>query len=234
MDMGRFHESVTVFGSDHLLALAACIVGGAAFIRQAKLASEEDREKMTSFLALLLFIAYPISFFLRSSLIPDLRWQEILPLHMCSIMTLIAGLALIYECPFLRAVTYFIGTPVCAQALLTPALTYSPPSPIFFEFFVSHLLIVTAALYLPIVLGWRPRKKDFIRAFFFGLAYMIAMLALNPLLGTNYGFVTNAPEGGSILDLLGPWPWYLLGMVVAGFVGLWLISLPFRFIKNPS
>ena len=186
---------------------------------------------MTSFLAYLLFVSYPISIILSSALIPDLRWQSILPLHMCSILTLVAGLALISECPFLRAVTYFIATPVCAQALITPALAYRFPSPIFFEFFASHMLIVTAAFYLPLVMGWRPRKKDFVRAFFFGLAYMLAMLVINPLLGTNYGFVSNRPAGGSILDLLGEWPIYLFGMATVGFAGLWLISLPFKILK---
>lgn len=230
--MESFYEPVSVFGMQHLLAFIACLLCGAWYICEAKASPAAEKEKMTRFLALLLFLAYPVSLILRTGLFPDFRWQDMLPLHMCSIMTLVAGLALVYECPFLRAVTYFIGTPVCAQALITPALAYRFPSPIFIEFFASHMLIVTAALYLPIVLNWRPRPKDFIRAFFFGIAYMLAMLGLNPVLGTNFGFVTERPPGGSILDLLGEWPWYLLGMMAAGFFGLWLISLPFRFLKE--
>lgn len=232
--MPLFNQPVIVFSGQHLTALLVCIVCGAWYINAAREATMPDREKMTRFLAFLLFCAYPVSIILRTALAPELRWQEILPLHMCSIMSFIAGAALLFECPFLRALTYFIGTPVCVQALITPALAYSFPHPVFFEFLASHVLIVTAALYLPIVLGWRPRKKDFLRAFLFGVAYILAMLVVNPMLDTNYGFVTRAPEGGSILDLLGPWPWYLLSLLPIGLAGLWLISLPFLLIRKSA
>lgn len=226
--LDKYNIPVTVFGHQHLVALAACLLFVAWYINSAKTSPDEDREKMTSFLALLLFWAYPVSYILRMLLIPDLRWQEIMPFHMCTIMTYVAAIALVFECPFLRAVTYFMGSLVCIQALITPALTQSFPSPVFIEFFASHTLIVTAALYLPIVIGWRPRKNDFFKAFLFGAAYMLAMLAVNPMLGTNFGFVMHAPTGGSILDLLGPWPFYLFGMGAAGLFFMWLISLPFR------
>lgn len=226
------HQPVVVFSGQHIIALLVCLITGAWYIFSAKNAEGEDKEWMTRLLALLLILAYPLSVVLRTALVPGLRWQETLPLHMCSIMTFVAGAALLYECPFLRALTYFIGIPVCIQALITPDLAYSFPHPVFFEFLASHLLIVIAALYLPIVLEWRPRKFDFIRAFLFGAGYLAIALALNPLLGTNYGFASKAPEGGSLLDILGPWPWYLLSLLPVGFAGLWLISLPFRFFPK--
>lgn len=187
---------------------------------------------MTRLLAILLLWVYPVSLFMRLILIPDMPWQERLPFHMCSIMPFIAAGALLTGCPYMSALTYFMGTLVCAQALITPALPYEFSHPVFFEFFISHALIVLAALYLPLVQSWRPRPRDFLKAFYFGIGYALAMLALNPLLGTNFGFVMRAPAGGSILDLLGPWPWYLLGMMVPAFICMWLLTLPFRGSKK--
>jgi hypothetical integral membrane protein (TIGR02206 family) len=49
-----------------------------------------------------------------------------------------------------------------------------------------------------------------------------AMLAFNELAGTNYGFLNAKPAPGSVLDLLGPWPWYLLAEVALVF-SLWAL-----------
>ena len=48
------------------------------------------------------------------------------------------------------------------------------------------------------------------------------------LLGTNYGFTVATPAGGSVLDFLGPWPWYLLWMQVPALALMYLLTLPFR------
>ncbi len=216
---------VALFGTHHLWALCLCVLGIAWYLNAALQADRDEQIQYTGFLALLLFWSYPFTLLFRYFLDPSLHWQDLLPLHLCSLMSYVAAGALIFRCPFLRSVTYFMGVLVCLQGLLTPALVYDFPSPMFFEFFISHALIVLTALYLPIVLGWRPRKKDFLWAIGFGAGYMLLMLALNPLLGTNFGFVMGRPEN-SILDYMGPWPWYLFSMLALGLLMMWLIGLP--------
>ena len=45
------------------------------------------------------------------------------------------------------------------------------------------------------------------------------------LLDTNYGYFNGKPDG-TVLDYLGPWPWYVLAEV-AIVAGIWaLITLP--------
>ena len=229
--MNNLLADVALFSPQHLWILLGCFSVGAWFILDAREASDEDKAKITRFLAILLLWSYPVSFFMRYMMDPATPWQERLPLHMCNIIPYAAAIALLTRCPYLSALTYVMGTRVGIQALFTPVLTSEFPSPLFFEFFISHALIVLAAIYLPAVLGWTPRPRDYLKAFFFGFLYMIAMLAVNPLLGTNYGFVMQAPPGGSILDLFGPWPWYLLGLLLPAFAGMWLLTLPFK-IKN--
>lgn len=56
------------------------------------------------------------------------------------------------------------------------------------------------------------------------------MLGFNSLSGTNYLFVNRKPPGGSSLDLLGPWPWYLVaevGVIVVVWAAMtWAWRLP--------
>jgi uncharacterized membrane protein YwaF len=51
-------------------------------------------------------------------------------------------------------------------------------------------------------------------------------MCLNPLLDSNYGYFNGKPSDGTVLDYLGPWPWYVLAEVVIVLVGWALVTLP--------
>ncbi len=44
------------------------------------------------------------------------------------------------------------------------------------------------------------------------MAYLGLAVAMNALTGANYAYASRPPENPSLLDHLGPWPWYLLSM----------------------
>jgi hypothetical integral membrane protein (TIGR02206 family) len=58
--------------------------------------------------------------------------------------------------------------------------------------------------------------------------YMFVAFGVNALLDTNYGYMNGKPEAASLLDHLGPWPWYLLSLQGVAFVFFGLLLLPFR------
>ena len=76
-------------------------------------------------------------------------------------------------------------------------------------------------------LGYRPTWRGY------GIAYAATLLWAgiavtgNTLTGANYGYLNRAPAGPSILDLLGPWPQYLLVEAVVIAAGWALLTLPF-------
>ena len=60
------------------------------------------------------------------------------------------------------------------------------------------------------------------------LAYALAVGAFNAVFGTNYMYLCQKPRNASVLDLLGPWPFYLGGGAVIGLMLFWLVWLPVR------
>jgi hypothetical integral membrane protein (TIGR02206 family) len=156
--------------------------------------------------------------------------ESSLPLQLCDVAAVVAGFALLTRRPTLCELTYFWGLSASVQGVLTPAISYDFPHPVFCAFFIHHLAIVAAAIYLPVVLGWRPRRplwRTIVRVLLWSEVYIIIMLPLNSLLGTNFGFLNGKPANPSLLDHLGPWPLYLLSIQVVGIAAICLLTLPF-------
>lgn len=57
--------------------------------------------------------------------------------------------------------------------------------------------------------------------------YMGAVGAINKLLRSNYLFIAHKPETASLIDILGPWPWYILVLEGIGLVLFTLLYVPF-------
>ncbi len=154
----------------------------------------------------------------------------LLPLHLCDLTSLIATVALITRKPLFCELTYYLGLGGTLQGLITPNLHSDFPHPTYFAFFQLHLFVVIAALYLPLALGWRPRRpllKTTSRVFFIICGYLLVIYTVNSFLGTNYAFVIHKPANPSLYDHLGPHPWYILSVLGLVIVALTILSLPF-------
>ncbi|MFD0683457.1 YwaF family protein [Actinomadura fibrosa] len=125
------------------------------------------------------------------------------------------------------ALSYYWGLTLSVQGLLTPALNGGDyPHIDYLGFFGTHLLTVWAAVYLTWGLGMRPDWRDYRFAVAVTLAWAVATFVFNLIAGTNYGYLNEKPGTGSVLDLLGPWPWYVLAEVVIILLGWALITYP--------
>lgn len=157
--------------------------------------------------------------------------DNILPFHLCDIAAVLAGFALLTKRPLLCSLTFFWGLAATFQALLTPALGVGFPSWPFIMFFIQHFAIVATALYLPLVEGWRPPEpiwKGPLQAYVWSIVYILFALGINTWLGTNFGFANRPPDNPSLIDHLGPWPWYLVSMQAIAVVLFLLLALAFR------
>jgi uncharacterized membrane protein YwaF len=50
---------------------------------------------------------------------------------------------------------------------------------------------------------------------------------VNGVLGSNFGFASRPPDNPSLIDHLGPWPWYLCSMFGIALLFYFLLALPF-------
>jgi hypothetical integral membrane protein (TIGR02206 family) len=155
--------------------------------------------------------------------------QTSLPLALCDVALIVAalacwspGLALAVE------LTYFWGLAGTLQAVVTPDLSAGFPQVEFFEFVVGHLGIVVAALFLVVGLGLRPRPGSVLRVFAITAAYTAFVGWFDWITGSNYMFLASVPKHGSLLSLLGPWPWYIVSAAGVALVLLLILDAPFR------
>ena len=152
--------------------------------------------------------------------------EKTLPLQLCDLASGVAVYALWTRRRWAAALTYFWGLTLTSQAIITPDLAADFPDPIFILFWAMHLLVVLAAVYLVWGLGLGPSWRMYRVAVVITAVWAITVFTFNVLVGTNYGYLNGKPSAASALDLLGPWPWYLLAEVAIVAVFWALITLP--------
>jgi hypothetical integral membrane protein (TIGR02206 family) len=180
-------------------------------------------------LALLLlgwFIAYHVVLIAQDDFDPSFD----LPLHLTDVVTLVAAAALWTWRPLLFELTFFWGLAASLQAVLTPSLETDEGFPSFFywHYFITHAGVVLAALFLAFGLGLTARPGAVGRMFGATVAWALVAALGNLITGGNYMFLQEPPDTASLLDYMGPWPWYILGAAVLALALFALLDLPFR------
>ena len=154
--------------------------------------------------------------------------QTMLPLNICSVLVFASAFMLAARSYPVYEFCYFLGIGAASQVLVNPDLgAIQFPHFLFFQTSLSHGLVVVAAVYMTAVEKFRPYPKSLLKVAVGMNAYLLLMAAVNRLLGSNYLFIAQKPGTPSLLDLLGPWPWYILGMEIVGVAIAGLLYLPF-------
>ena len=151
-----------------------------------------------------------------------------LPLYLCDIAGVVAGLALIRPTPGLVEVTYFWAFAGTLQGLLTPDNHYPFPEYQFWQYYIDHAGVVLAATLLVVGMRIHPRAGAVRRVFVLTLLCTLGDAVVDLATGADYMYLRAAPSDGSALNLLGPWPWYLAGATAVAVLLLLALDAPFR------
>ncbi|HSO57588.1 MAG TPA: TIGR02206 family membrane protein [Paenisporosarcina sp.] len=156
------------------------------------------------------------------------RWNvsNSLPLELCSISLVMTIILLWTGNKHVYEFVFYAGIGGALQALATPVLDMNFPHFRYFHFFYTHIAIVITALYFTWVKGYRPTFKGVIKTMIALNVLLPIVFAINVFVQGNYMFLRTKPMNGSLLDFLGPYPWYILSLEIVSFaifVVLWLV-----------
>lgn len=151
-----------------------------------------------------------------------------LPFQLCDVTLWMSALASITLAAPVVEFAYFAGLAGAGMALITPDLWSPWPTYPAIYFFLAHGGIVIAVCVL-VFGGAAPLRAGAVwRAFAMLLGFAAAIGAVNAVAKTNFMYLCKKPGTASLLDALGPWPWYLVAGGVVAFGLFWLLWLPAR------
>lgn len=154
-----------------------------------------------------------------------------LPLHLCTLAVSLSALMLATRSATLYQLLYFWGFAGATQALLTPDLQangFNFPHFVYWIFWTSHGVILWAVVFAGAAWGYRPTWRSIALAFVITNLILIGVGLVNWLTGGNYMFVARKPDYPTLLDYLGPWPWYIIPLQLIGLAAFVLVYLPYE------
>lgn len=158
-------------------------------------------------------------------------WSWSLPLYLCDIAALISGVALISRRALLVEITYFWAIGGTLQGLLTPDQAFSHIDYSYLEYYTDHIGVLVVAAVL--IFGLRLRLRRWSALWVAGITIGFTLLdgLVDAVTGGNYMYLRAIPVNGSLLSVLGPWPWYIVAATGIGILLFCLLSVPFWFMS---
>jgi len=150
-----------------------------------------------------------------------------LPLELCDISVWLMVAVLVTRRPALFDIAWYWGVAGAGMALFTPNFTENTLF-MWVQYFMSHGLIVVAALYLVWSGQMRPRLGSVARALLAANLFAFVAGTCDYVYGTNYMYLRQKPPAATLLNVLGPWPWYIVACEFVGLGLFVLLYLPFR------
>lgn len=214
-----------MYSLSHFVIISICIAGSVLiFLYREKLKIEKWRAAEIGMAISLLLIetTYHIWMLINGS------WNvsHAIPLELCSISLILTVFLLLTRKKVIYEILLFTALLGASQAIFTPLLKYDFPHFRFFHFFYTHLMIIWVPLYFTWARGYRPTIWSVVKLFIFLNVLMPIIMIINKLVGGNYMFLSHKPDSASLLDVLGPYPWYILsleGLLISLSLIVWAI-----------
>jgi hypothetical integral membrane protein (TIGR02206 family) len=148
-----------------------------------------------------------------------------LPLQLTDAVSAAAVLALWSRRALVVELLYFWSLTASVQAVLTPDLGQSFPSVYYFTYFSYHVGAIVGACFL--VFGCRlyPRPGAPWHVFALTLGFAAVAGAGDLITGGNYMYLRAKPAHNSLLNLLGPWPRYIVTTAALAITMLLAVQL---------
>jgi hypothetical integral membrane protein (TIGR02206 family) len=221
--MDRFHPFSVLHGITVMvlvLAVGALSWGGRVARRRERLGTYERTVGIV-------ILAYWVVYNLYATVRFGFSWSWSLPLQVCDITAQAAVGEEGQRRRLPQTISYFWGIALSTQGVITPDLLGGLATIDYWGFWSYHLFVVGAGVYALAVRGYRPTWRDYGVAASVGVAYAVAMFALDALTGANYGYLGRPGSSQpSLLDLMGPWPGRVPVIVGLALAGMAVLQMP--------
>jgi hypothetical integral membrane protein (TIGR02206 family) len=217
---------IELFGPEHLVILVT-VPALAAFLAIVQRRFLGDSRRLRLLLAVLLLID-TVVFYWYQVAHGLVSFPGHFPLELCDLSLVLVCISLLTLNDTVFDLAYYLSLGGATMALLTPNLWEPFPSFGTVQFFVAHGLTVAGVLYLVWSGLARPRPRSVGRAMLGLNVFAVAVGAFDTIFKTNYMYLLAKPSNASLLDALGPWPWYILSAELVALVIFGLLYLPFR------
>lgn len=155
-----------------------------------------------------------------------------LPFQLCDAAIFVSAFALWTRRQLLVEITYFWGLAGTIQAIFTPDLPQHFPSFPFIQYYVAHGGVVAAALLLVVGLGQWPRRQALLRVAALTIGYAAFVGLLDALTGADFLYLRAKPASTTLLDVMGPWPWYIGWAALVAMALFLILDAPFRVLRR--
>jgi hypothetical integral membrane protein (TIGR02206 family) len=222
---------LTEFSSAHIGVILFLVLTNFLIIFTLKRVTNTKKIDIFRYCAASIMIFYTLSFEIWSISAGIFTFKNSLPLHLCDVSVILAALLLLTKNKLIFEITYFWGLGGSFLAILTPDISQSFPHFNFINYFLSHGGIITCVLFMVFIENYNVNLKSVFRVFAITNLYMLFIVIINLVLKSNYLYICQKPINPSLIDLLGPWPWYVLSLEGVSLTVFFVLYLPF-FIKQ--
>lgn len=231
-------EPFELFGTQHAVALVISIfmfIAVPLFARRKLNPSQQHvLGAVIGFLVMGNYLAWVTLEAIAGTFDPKLH----LPFQLCRFANLILPLVMLKKNFRVYEILYFWGFSGMFQAALTPDISQAFPHFHFFRFWMGHNGLILALIYATAVYGMRPTLTSLKRSFIALNMFFLVSIPVNLILDANYFWICGKPVNDlgrhipSLLDYMGPWPWYILTAEFVALAHFGAAYLPIHFIQK--
>lgn len=160
---------------------------------------------------------------------------KLLPFHLCGFSVILETVAVASNKLVLKEFSYSLSLPGAIAAMIYPNLgPYPLLSFRFFEFAMTHSLLILIPLLFVVGDGFRPHVRRLPQCIALFLVFAGVVYFINPLLGSNYMFLDHA-EKGTILVVFDRWlgtPGYLIPIILVILVVWFVLYVPWQIARR--
>lgn len=230
MDIPGFYtdtEGFIPYSLEHLLGILSVLLFGIWFLYMGKYKWNKTQQWRNAIIfACVLYGVQLFKTFIRIYL-GNFNASTDLPLELCNMIPLLMIIGLLRKSRLILSVIFFWIMAGTIQANITPTLLNVFPHYEWIRYWMIHTGLPILAIYTFYVLGFRYTFRDIVRSAL-GMNIIASFIYLiNILLDANYMYLVAKPAPGTIYDILGPWPWYIVSLEFALLVFFSIALLPF-------